>query len=92
MQDIAAQFDSRTHPPTHPLQYVRSGPGHEVSSTPSTSASAGGQCCDEAVRAEAATVQAKYMSHVDTATEVVIRFDFMSEQDTRVGVDVEHVP
>ena len=92
MQDISVQHDCNAHPPTHPVQYVRSGPSHEINSTPSTSVSAGSPCCDEAVRAEAATVQAKYMSHVDTATEVVIRFDFMSEQDTRVGVNVGHVP
>lgn len=41
---------------------------------------------NEAVVAEAAKVQAKFMASVDTATEVVVRFDFMTEHDSRVSV------
>lgn len=42
-------------------------------------------CSDDDVRAEAAKVEAKFVSQVDTRTEVVVRFDFMSDQDTRVS-------
>ena len=41
---------------------------------------------DQAVRAEAAKVQAKFMASVNTATEVVVRFDFLTEHDSRVSV------
>ena len=39
--------------------------------------------CGDVVRNEAARVKAKFAS-VDASTEVVLRFDFMNEYDTRV--------
>ncbi len=40
----------------------------------------------ELVRLEAQRVQAKFVSNVDTGTEVILRFDFMSAYDTRVSL------
>jgi len=40
----------------------------------------------EPVRLEAQRVQAKFVSNVDTGTEVILRFDFMSAYDTRVSL------
>ena len=77
------------NPPADAGQRILSDPGHETNSV--TSRPADTRCLDEAVCAEAATVQAKYTSHVNTTTEVVVRFDFMSEQDTRVGVTIRHI-
>lgn len=37
------------------------------------------------VRVEAERVQAKLLSSVDTSSEVILRFDFMNNHDTRVG-------
>lgn len=39
---------------------------------------------NELVRLEAERVQAKFLSVVDTRTEVILRFDFMNNHDTRV--------
>ena len=39
---------------------------------------------NELVRLEAERVQAKFLSVVDTSTEVILRFDFMNNHDTRV--------
>ena len=40
----------------------------------------------ELVRLEAQRVQAKFVSNVDTGTEVILRFDFMTSYDTRVSL------
>ncbi len=40
----------------------------------------------EPVRLEAQRVQAKFVSNVDTGTEVILRFDFMTNYDTRVSL------
>ena len=37
------------------------------------------------IRHEADRVRAKFMANVDTGTEVILRFDFMNDHDTRVG-------
>lgn len=39
---------------------------------------------NELVRLEVEKVQAKFLSGVDTCTEVILRFDFMNNHDTRV--------
>ncbi|KAA6428794.1 MAG: hypothetical protein FRX49_01669 [Trebouxia sp. A1-2] len=44
----------------------------------------------ELVRLEAQRVQAKFVSNVDTGTEVILRFDFMTSYDTRVAMFVVH--
>ena len=86
------QCESFANNPIQPSQSTRSDPGHETNSIATKPAPAGSQCFDEAVRAEAAKVQAKFMSHVDTTTEVVLRFDFMSEHDSRVSNSAKHAP
>ena len=88
MQASVVQNDS----PVHTGQHVPGDPGHEINSVSSRPTPDDSRCHDEAVRAEAAAVQAKYTSHVDTTTEVVVRFDFMSEQDTRVRVSIRQSP
>ena len=40
---------------------------------------------DQRVRMEADRVGARFVSQVDTTSEVVQRFDFMTESDTRVS-------
>ena len=40
----------------------------------------------ELIRLEAQRVQAKFVSNVDTGTEVILRFDFMTVYDTRVSL------
>ena len=82
----------QNHSPADAGQHAPSDPGREFDSVSSRPEPDDNQYRDEAVRAEAATVQAKYMSHVDTTTDVVVRFDFMSEKDTRVGVTTRHTP
>lgn len=82
----------QNHSPADAGQQAPSDPGHDFNSVSSRLAPGDSQCRDETVRAEAAKVQAKYMSHVDTTTEVVVRFDFMSEKDTKVGVSIRHTP
>lgn len=83
---------TQNNSPVDAGQHVPSDPGPELNSVSGRPALDDSRCHEAAVRAEAATVQAKYMSHVDTATEVVVRFDFMSEQDTRVRVSIRHTP
>ena len=53
--------------------------------SPDGSAANHSHVSSEAIHAEAKAVQAKFMSNVDTTTEVVIRLDFMTEQNTRVS-------
>ena len=88
---MQASFD-QSKSPVDVGQRILSDPGHETNSASSRPAPNDTRCRDEAVCAEAAAVQAKYTYHVDTATGVVVRFDFMSEQDTRVSVTIRPTP
>lgn len=45
-----------------------------------------GAPASDLVRLEAQRVQAKFVSNVDTGTEVILRFDFMTSYDTRVSL------
>ncbi|DBA74568.1 TPA: hypothetical protein ACH3X2_009443 [Trebouxia sp. C0005] len=49
-----------------------------------------GAPASELVRLEAQRVQAKFVSNVDTGTEVILRFDFMTSYDTRVAMFIVH--
>lgn len=93
-QEASLYREAVADTPVGPTYDIRNDQGQKPSceqhSTPVKTAGVDSRCSGDVVRAEAASVKAKFVSHVDTTTEVVVRFDFLSEQDTRVSDNVEH--
>ena len=80
-QDASLHCETTADNPSRPSR-TRSDQEH---STPFKAADIDSMCRDDDVLAEAARVEAKLASQVNTTTEVVVRFDFMSDQDSRVS-------
>ena len=59
----------------------------EAASSESDASSLGGDIehTNQRVLLEADRVRAKFVSYVDTSTEVILRFDFINNHDTRVS-------
>ena len=74
---------------TEPDSQARSKPGAAATDTTvATPSEDDMELNKQRVRLEAERVQAKFVSSVDTSSEVIFRFDFMSNHDTRVCFSV----
>lgn len=88
VQHDALHYDAGQGQDTHPSSQasLKRGEAAPLSNPEKKPSKDDSELTNERVRLEAERVQARFASHVDTSTEVILRFDFMSSHDTRVSL------